>query len=132
MHCDDIDDINTSNIIDSNIRAAYLNKVKDAIERTIRMQKIPEKNIDINSIINDQKCESIRGTVEKIKSALYLTCQEIRANITKLTISTEGERRCSTMVRAPAFQDSLLTAVPIAVQPFRVFRRQLSATTGLP
>ena len=46
--------------------------VKDAIERTIRMQKIPEKNIDINSIINDQKCESIRGTVEKIKSALFL------------------------------------------------------------
>ena len=72
MHCDDIDDINTSNIIDSNIRAAYLNKVKDAIERTIRMQKIPEKIIDINSIINAQKCESIRGTVEKIKSALFL------------------------------------------------------------
>ena len=43
MHCDDIDDINTSNIIDSNIRAAHLNKVKDAIERTIRMLKIPEK-----------------------------------------------------------------------------------------
>ena len=43
MHCDDIDDINTSNIIDSNIRAAYINKVKDAIERTIRMLKIPEK-----------------------------------------------------------------------------------------
>ena len=40
--------------------------------RTIRMQKIPEKNIDINSIINAQKCESIRGTVEKIKSALSL------------------------------------------------------------
>ena len=68
MHCDDIDDINTSNIIDSNIRAAYLNKVKDAIERTIRMLK----NIDINSIINAQKCESIRGTVERIKSALFL------------------------------------------------------------
>ena len=68
MHCDDIDDINTSNIIDSNIRAAYINKVKDAIERTIRMLK----NIDINSIINAQKCESIRGTVEKIKSALFL------------------------------------------------------------
>ena len=68
MHCDDIDDINTSNIIDSNIRAAYLNKVKDAIKRTIRMQK----NIDINSIINAQKCESIRGTVERIKSALFL------------------------------------------------------------
>ena len=68
MHCDDIDDINTSNIIDSNIRAAYINKVKDAIERTIRMLK----NIDINSIINAQKCESIRGTVERIKSALFL------------------------------------------------------------
>ena len=30
--------------------------------------------------------------------------EEKHVNITKLTISTEGERRCSTMVRAPAFQ----------------------------
>ena len=44
-----------------------------------------------------------KGNLTK-KQVSRLTWCRLHGNISKLTISTEGRRRCSTMVRAPAFQ----------------------------
>ena len=42
--------------------------------------------------------------ISQKKQVSRLTWCRLHGNISKLTISTEGRRRCSTMVRAPAFQ----------------------------